>query len=194
MFRWTNGGDEAKVSAFGGPLKELEFPFVLEELENAIAGAAPVTTRYMFGSHALYVGDKIHFILRHKDGDDTGYDNGLWVVLAEEEEPNMSVRRQFPALRPIRMFSDMVKKSYPTWVNLPEDHDQFEELALEIIGLIGEGDLRFGKVPKSKLPKKKKAEMSPAKPPKKKAAVKKPAKKVGKAPAKKTKKKKTSRR
>jgi hypothetical protein len=79
-----------------------KFPFVLEELQDSIL-AGRVRTRAMFGSHAVYVDERIIFILRQKDDPKTLRDNGVWV--ATQPDHNESLLRDFPALRPIELFA-----------------------------------------------------------------------------------------
>lgn len=129
--------------------KEPAFAFVIEELMSSRI-ADQVRIKAMFGAHAVYRGDKIHFILRHK-GDGTRRDDGIWVVIGEDHVT--SVRKDFPALRKIEIFEGMSKKANPTWWNLPETAPSFESDAGQLIELVLRGDERLGKIPKSKLPK-----------------------------------------
>ena len=113
----------------------------------------------MFGSHAIYVDEKIVFILRHREDGKTERDNGLWVVAAIEHVH--SVLAEFPALRPIEMFQDVAKPGpkagkkigVPTWNNLPETAPSFEEDALALCELVIAGDPRIGRVPGRKKPR-----------------------------------------
>jgi hypothetical protein len=132
--------------------KEPAFAFVLEELMSSRL-ADRVRVKAMFGAHAVYVGDKIHFILRDK-GDATRRDDGIWVVIHADHVK--AVRAEFPELRRIELFRKMGVKQIPTWWNLPETSGGFEADAGRLIELVLRGDERLGKVPKSKLPKKKK--------------------------------------
>ena len=100
----------------------------------------------MFGSHGLYVDEKIVFMLRRKDDPKTARDNGIWV--ASVPEHSASVKREFPALRGIEMFEDRGRAAFNGWLNLPETAEGFEEAALEICRLVAKGDPRIGKVPK----------------------------------------------
>ena len=84
------------------PKKTPAHSFVLEELQDSpLAGR--IRTRPMFGSHAVYVDQKIVFILRQRDNPKTLRDNGIWVAMLPEFTD--SVRREFPALRPIELFA-----------------------------------------------------------------------------------------
>lgn len=112
--------------------------------------APRVRTRAMFGSHAVYVDQKIIFILRQKDDVKTRRDNGVWV--ATQPEHNQSLLRDFPALRPIELFADRGLKGFYGWLNLPDADDSFEESALALCRLVIGGDRRIGKLPKSSSP------------------------------------------
>ena len=129
-----------------------KFPFILEELQDSSLGRR-VRTRPMFGSHAVhavYVDEKIVFILRQK-GDRTQRDDGLWVAMMPEHTDSLS--RDFPALRLIELFAARGRKGFTGWLNLPETDDGFEETALSICRLVITGDPRIGKVPKSRTAK-----------------------------------------
>lgn len=125
----------------------LKFPFVLEELQDSIL-APRVRTRAMFGSHAVYVDERIVFILRQKDDLKTLRDNGLWV--ATQPEHNASLLRDFPALRPVELFASRGRTGFTGWLNLPASDDSFEEAALSLCRLVIAGDPRIGKIPKAR--------------------------------------------
>ncbi len=50
--------------------KEPAFQFVIDELENSKLGSL-LTVKPIFGSHSVYIGNKIFLILRHKDQKET---------------------------------------------------------------------------------------------------------------------------
>jgi len=102
----------------------------------------------MFGSHAVYVDEKIVFILRQKGELKTLRDDGLWVAMLPEN--NDALRREFPALRPIELFAARGRKGFSGWLNLPEGDDGFEATALAICRLVINGDPRIGKLPKGR--------------------------------------------
>jgi hypothetical protein len=116
--------------------KPVPHAFVLD----AIAALSP-TTRPMFGCLAIYVQDKIVFILRDKDKPDQTADNGVW--LATTEEHHQSLRRVFPNMRSIQVLG----KKVTGWQVLPADAQNFEEAALRACELVLAGDPRIGKVP-----------------------------------------------
>lgn len=127
--------DEAILAA--RPAKPIPHEFVLDE----IAPLSP-TTRPMFGCLAVYVEDKIVFILRDKRA--TPADNGVW--LATTAEHHESLRREFPQMRSIRVLGGK-----PTqWQLLPADDPDFETAALRACRLIRARDPRIGKIPKAR--------------------------------------------
>ena len=123
----------------------LAYSFVLEELHSGLSPDR-IRVRAMFGSHALYVDEKIVFILRKKGDPKTIRDDGVWVALAGPEH-RPSLAKDFPSLRAIEMFE---KRGFAGWLNLPESEDGFEEAALELCRLVGKRDSRIGKVPKGR--------------------------------------------
>lgn len=138
------------------PRKSVPHEFVLD----AIATLSP-KTRSMFGCLAIYVQDKIVFILRDK-GDQTA-DNGVW--LATTEDQHRSLRREFPNMRSIQVLG----KKVTGWQVLPDDAQDFEEAALHACDLVLAGDPRIGKVP-GKRRASRYATKKPTKSPKTKAA------------------------
>ncbi len=114
--------------------KPLPHPFVLDALEAALP-----ETRPMFGCIAVYVGEKIVFILRDKAGADP--DNGVWVATVPEHHE--SLLRELPSLRSITVFGSGVTG----WQVLPDDAPDFEESALRACEMILVGDPRIGKIP-----------------------------------------------
>lgn len=133
--------------------KSPAFSFVLDELEDSpLAGR--IRTRPMFGCHAVYVDQKIVFILRQRENPKTLRDNGVWVAM--QPEFTDSVRKDFPALRPIELFVARSRTGFSGWLNLPHTDDAFEPSALALCRLIIHGDPRLGKIPNSSKPRKRK--------------------------------------
>jgi hypothetical protein len=130
------------------------FSFVLDELAESVASPR-IRTRSMFGSLAVYVDEKIVFMLRRKQTPATLRDDGIWV--ASLPEFGASLRREFPSLRPIELFESYGKDAFTGWWNLPEHEEGFEGTALELCRLVTKGDPRIGKVPKGRKSKKKKS-------------------------------------
>jgi hypothetical protein len=116
--------------------KKVPFDFVLEEL-----AALEPWTRPMFGCTAVYVAEKIVFILRAGKKDD---DNGVWVATTKEHHGTL--RRELPNLRSITVFG----VGETGWQVLPNDADDFEESVLRACALVRAADPRIGKIPKRK--------------------------------------------
>ena len=123
------------------PRKAIPFEFVLDALSQLEPRTNP-----MFGCLAIYVGRKIVLILRDKGGKHP--DNGVW--LATTVEHHESLRSEFPHMRSISVLG----KAVTGWQILPSDAPDFEESALRACELVIAGDVRIGKVPKSKKPRK----------------------------------------
>jgi len=102
----------------------------------------------MFGSLAVYVDEKIVFLLRRKQDRKTLRDDGIWVATMPEH--CASLKRDFPTLRPIELFAGSGRAGFSAWLNLPEDEEGFEEAALQACRLVIAGDPRIGKVPKGR--------------------------------------------
>ena len=117
--------------------KSIPHSFVLE----AIADRAP-TTRAMFGASAVYVGDKIVFILRHRAKDRAT--NGVWVAVLPEHEA--ALRMVFPSAGRVHIMG----KDIQGWLLLSSDSDDFEAMSLRACELILARDQRIGKVPPRK--------------------------------------------
>ncbi len=132
------------------PRKSPAFSFVLDELNDSPLSGR-VRTRPMFGSHAVYIDQKIVFILRQRKDAKSFRDNGIWVAMLPEFTD--SIRKEFPALRPIELFAARSKTGFTGWLNLPDTDDSFEEAALALCRLLIRGDHRLGKIPKAKLPR-----------------------------------------
>lgn len=117
--------------------RAVPYPFVLDALAEL-----PTETRMMFGCLAIYLGDRIVLMLR--DRQQGTVDNGVW--LATTEEHRDSLREEFPSMRSIDLFG----KQSTGWQILPADSVDFETAALRACEMIGAGDPRIGKVPKSR--------------------------------------------
>lgn len=113
------------------------FEFVLEELFDVSPYIKP-----MFGAFAVYVNDKIVFILRQKKQNQE--DNGVW--LATTSEHHKELKKVLPNMRSIAVFGPG-----PTgWQILPEDSTDFEATVLRACQMVLNKDPKIGKVPKSK--------------------------------------------
>jgi len=114
--------------------KPVPHAFVLD----AIAALSPCTLP-MFGCLAIYVEDRIVFVLRDKSTSTA--DNGVW--LATTQEHHQSLRREFPNMRSIQVLG----KPVTGWQVLPADAPDFETAALRACELVLAGDTRIGKEP-----------------------------------------------
>jgi len=123
--------------------KTIPHEFVLD----AISSLSP-RTRPMFGCLAVYVENKIVFLLRDKQ--DNGADNGVW--LATTSEHHESLRSEFPSMRSIPALGSGVTG----WQVLPAEEEDFEEAALRACEMVVAGDHRIGKIPGAKRSGKKK--------------------------------------
>ena len=142
--------------------RKIAYDFVLD----ALSELGP-TTRAMFGSTGVYLGERVVFILRKK-GDP---DDGVWVAFDEDRTsdataalPNLQAIQRLPNVR--------------CWRKLAESHPEFEDDVLEACRLAGDPDGPLGKIPvRQKSKKARRVETSPraAKPAKKRVA--RPAKK-----------------
>jgi hypothetical protein len=119
------------------PRKAVPHEFVLE----AIASLSP-RTNPMFGCLAVYVKEKIVFILRDRPTNTA--DNGVW--LATTHEHHASLREEFPNMRSIQVLGEKVTG----WQILPVDSPDFEESAMRACELILARDPRIGKTPGAK--------------------------------------------
>lgn len=115
--------------------KKVAFDFVLEELYSL-----EPTVKPMFGSHAVYVRDKIVLILRCRESYE--FDNGVW--LATSREHHASLKKDFPGMRSIALFGGAESE----WQNLSADNESFEEAVMKACTFILRGDPRIGKIPK----------------------------------------------
>jgi hypothetical protein len=149
--------------------RPVAYPFVLDALEDH-----EPTTRPLFGSTAVYLGERVFFILRQK-GDS---DDGVWVAFDEDREadalaalPNMTRITRLPNVR--------------CWRKLAASRPSFEDDVLEACRLAGAADGPLGKIPvrqKARRGKKPSAK-SPAPPKARRAAKKSTAKKKRKSRA-----------
>jgi hypothetical protein len=118
------------------------FPFILE----ALAPLNPEVKR-MFGGFAVYVGDKIVFMLR--DSLKFPIDNGLWLVLEDAFDASTdpdALRADFPSLRAIQLLGGVIKH----WILMPSDAPDFESGSLQLCDLVLAHDPRIGRIPESR--------------------------------------------
>ena len=122
------------------PSKPIPFDFILDELFSLNPRVNP-----MFGCHAIYIGEKIMFIVRNKPGvhDES---NGVWIATSSEH--HASLKKEFPAMRTVEILS--VPGRETEWRMLHMHDDRFEGDVIKICSYIKKNDPRFGKIPKGK--------------------------------------------
>jgi len=116
--------------------KKIPFEFVIENLLPLDPVVKP-----MFGCHAIYIAERIIFILR--DRPKHPEDNGVW--LATSIEYHESLKGEFPSMRSITVFGPGATK----WQVLPLEDDNFETEVNKACDLVLKGDERIGKIPNS---------------------------------------------
>lgn len=122
------------------------FDFVLDYLYPLEVKIKP-----MFGCHSFYVGNKIMFITRKKSSHENS--NGIWIATTHNHHENL--KKDFPSLQSVHVLNN--GKGETGWRLLHESAEDFETSALRLCELIKEGDMRIGKIPKSKRKKSGKA-------------------------------------
>src|SRR5215472_11418020 len=129
-------GDSDAIFARRKAAKRIPFDFVFDELADLAVWVRP-----MFGCHAVYVDEKIMFVLRERG--DPSCDDGVW--LATTPAHHEELRRGFPSMRSI---SVLAAGRVTGWQVLPAASDDFEASVLRACALVRSGDLRIGKAPK----------------------------------------------
>lgn len=124
--------------------RAIAYDFVLEQLE-----AAQPSTRAMFGSTAVYLDERVVFILRQK-GDS---DDGVWFAYEPTREPDVL------ALLPSARRIDRIPNARG-WRMLAAASPSFEEDVLRACRIAREDDSPLGKIPVRRT--KKRAPASPA--------------------------------
>ncbi|CAN5875143.1 hypothetical protein BH11BAC7_BH11BAC7_11790 [soil metagenome] len=119
--------------------QKIPFPFILDRLFSLQPETKP-----MFGSHAVYVREKIMFVLREREDHEDA--NGIWIATSKEH--HASLKKEFPSLQSIYILSG--GKGETGWQMIPADAIDFESSADKICDLILKGDARIGKVPKAR--------------------------------------------
>ncbi|MDB4988913.1 MAG: hypothetical protein JWN04_4091 [Myxococcaceae bacterium] len=125
---------EALFAVRKHPAKPMAHDFVLEELQ-----ALAPTTHPMFGCTAVYVGERIVFILRGR-GD---ADDGVWVAFEPTRE--LEVMTALPTLTAIGVIPNA-----RGWRKLAQTSPSFEEDVLRACAMVRAGDSPIGKVPARK--------------------------------------------
>jgi hypothetical protein len=121
-------------------VRSIPFDFVIEALDQINPHTKP-----MFGCTAVYVDDKIMFVLR--DRENHVGDNGVWVATTPDN--HKSLQKEFPSMRSLQMFGP----GKTGWQVLPADSDDFEDSVLKACSFVLGNDPRIGKIPKNKISK-----------------------------------------
>ncbi len=122
----------------------IPFSFILDYLTPL-----EIRIRPMFGAHAIYVEQKIVFIVRDRN---THTDcNGVWIATSHEH--HKSLKREFPNMHSVYVLSD--GKGETGWQMLHAEADDFESSVIRSCELVLHGDPRIGRIPKPKKKKKK---------------------------------------
>ncbi len=124
--------------------QQIPFSFILDYLMPLEPRIRP-----MFGSHAIYVGEKIVFIVRDRKTHTEC--NGIW--MATSYEHHKSLKKEFPNMHSVYVLSD--GKGETGWQMLHAETDDFESAAIRACEMVLRGDERIGKIPKPKKKKKK---------------------------------------
>ena len=113
--------------------KQIPFDFLLDYLP------ATIVIRPAIGMYYIYWEKKIVLIFRKVNKN--AQHNGLWI--ATKQEQHASLKAEIPAI------TDFVFNEGETiesaWIQLKDDHDDFETAAIKICELISQRDKRIGK-------------------------------------------------
>lgn len=123
--------------------KKIPFDFVIESLTSLNPKVKP-----MFGSFAVYVGEKIMLVLRDRESHQEA--NGVW--LATSREHHASLKKDFPSMCSVYILSD--GKTETEWQMLPLSADDFETSVIKACEFILRSDERIGRIPKPRKRKK----------------------------------------
>ena len=102
----------------------------------------------MFGCHAIYVAEKIVFIVRDKET--VRECNGIWIATSHEH--HKSLKKEFPSLESVSVLNNGNRET--GWQMVHAEADDFESSAIHACELVLRNDPRIGKVPKPKKKKK----------------------------------------
>lgn len=99
----------------------------------------------MFSGFAVYVGNRIVFILR--DHHKSPSNNGVWLALSDSANPaDPELRREFPSIRSLELSG----KKIGHWLLIPSDSPGFETEAIHACDLLLHRDPRLGRIPESR--------------------------------------------
>ena len=123
--------------------QQIPFSFILDYLLPLQPRIRP-----MFGCHAIYVGDKIVFIVRDKETELTC--NGIWIATSHEH--HKSLKKEFPSLQSVSVLNNGSRET--GWQMVHAEADDFESSAIHACELVLRNDPRIGKIPKARKKKK----------------------------------------
>lgn len=112
--------------------KPMPFDFLLDYLPPS------VVIKPAIGMYYIYFDGKIVFIFR-KVGKNPQH-NGIWI--ATRREDHASLKSEIPAVTDFE-FEDHVTE--PNWLQLKDDHEDFEEASIALCELVSRRDKRIGK-------------------------------------------------
>ena len=118
--------------------KEAPFNFIMDYLIPLEVKVKP-----MFGMFAIYIGEKIMMMLRHRNKNPER--NGIWLAINGEYAE--SLKTEFPSLAAI--YGLPGKSEIAEWLLLASDAEDFESTAIGLCELIVNGDHRIGHIPRS---------------------------------------------
>lgn len=113
--------------------KPIPFDFLLDYLP------ANVVIKPAIGMYYIYREKKIVLIFRQTLKNP--HHNGLWI--ATKKEHHASLKAEIPAITDFVF--DAGENAESAWLQLKEDHDDFETAAIRICELISQRDKRVGK-------------------------------------------------
>ena len=116
--------------------KNIPFDFVFDYLTPL-----DITIKPMFGIWAVYLNEKILFILRNRK--DFSESNGLWLATSKEHHDDL--KKDFPTLTSISNYKVGLRET--EWQLLSVDSNDFEVSAIRICELIKRNDHRIGRIP-----------------------------------------------
>jgi hypothetical protein len=122
----------------------IPFYFVIDHLLQLEPRINP-----MFGAYAVYVGEKIVFILRDRKTHPEV--NGVWIATGHEH--HKSLKKEFPSMCSVSVLNN--GNGETGWQMLQAEDEDFEPMVIKACELVLHGDPRIGKVPKPKKKKKK---------------------------------------
>ncbi len=114
-----------------GRIKRLHpYAWLWEPME----GEASFVLKSMFGTKAVYLDGKLVLCFA------AGEEPWRGVLVGTDRAHHASLMAEFPALAPHSIL--------PKWLYLPETHDDFEKVAVRLVGLSRRRDPRIGVAPK----------------------------------------------